>query len=92
MLRIYFDEVIIMQTTSKITKWGNSQGLIIPKSVLTDVNFKTNDKVLISTSADSIIIKRIKRRRTLAEIFEGHNQYYELTEISTGQPVGKELW
>ena len=92
MLRIYFDEVIIMQTTSKITKWGNSQGLILPKSVLADVNFKTNDTVLISTSTDSITIKKLKRRRTLAEIFEGHNQYYELTEISTGQPVGKELW
>lgn len=81
-----------MQTTSKITKWGNSQGLILPKSVLADVNFKTNDTVLISTSTDSITIKKLKRRRTLAEIFEGHNQYYELTEISTGQPVGKELW
>lgn len=81
-----------MQTTSKITKWGNSQGLIIPKSVLTDVNFKTNDTVLISTSADSIIIKKIKRRRSLDEIFEGYNDYYELTEISTGKPVGKEIW
>lgn len=81
-----------MLTTSKITKWGNSQGLIIPKSVLADVNFKTNDEVLISTSTDSIIIKKTKRRRTLAEIFEGHKDYYELEEISTGQPVGKEIW
>lgn len=81
-----------MQTTSKITKWGNSQGLIIPKSVLTDVNFKTNDTVSISTSADSIIIQKIKRRRSLDEIFEGYNDYYELTEISTGKPVGKEIW
>lgn len=81
-----------MLTTSKITKWGNSQGLLIPKTVLANVNIKTNDEVLISTSADSIIIKKSKRRRSLAEIFEGHNEYYELTEISTGQPVGKEIW
>ena len=81
-----------MQTSSKITKWGNSQGLILPNSDLAEVNFKTNDTVLISTSTDSITIKKLKRRRTLAEIFEGHNQYYELTEINTGQPVGKELF
>lgn len=80
-----------MLVTSKITKWGNSQGLILPKSLLSEVKITINDDVLISTSEDTIIIKKVNRRRSLAEIFEGRKDYYELKEINCGHSVGKEL-
>lgn len=80
-----------MLITSKITKWGNSQGLILPKSLLSEVKITINDDVVISTSDDTIFIKKVNRRRSLAEIFEGHKDYYESTEISWGHSVGKEL-
>ena len=83
-----------MMTT--IQKWGNSQGVRLPKYVLTNLSLKENDPVEISTENDLIIIKKATRKRrakkSLEERFENYSGDYQCAEYDWGEPAGKEVW
>jgi antitoxin MazE len=87
-----------MQT--RIVKWGNSQGIRIPKAFLKTIHVSENDPVNITLSDEKIIIKKIdgKKHKTTEERlveFYGENFDQKRTvqkEIDWGQPVGKEIW
>jgi antitoxin MazE len=91
-------EVVKMQTT--IVKWGNSQGIRIPKTFLKNIHVSENDPVDIILSGEKIIIKKIKykkhktTRERLVE-FYGVNfgqKSISQKEIDWGTTVGKEKW
>ena len=42
-----------------VQKWGNSQGIRIPKYILEEVGLKINDKVEFENSNGKIIIKKV---------------------------------
>lgn len=77
-----------------IQKWGNSQGIRLPKNLLQVADLNENDKVEVIAENDCIIIKRIskKRHKTLAERFEGYSGNYKCEELDTGSPQGNEVW
>lgn len=85
----------------KIQKWGNSQGIRIPKVVLDSLGIKENDKVELTQDADSITIRKSKtsHRQNLEEYLTSYygkpiNQI-ELPrseEYDWGKPVGEEIW
>lgn len=83
-----------MNTT--IVKWGNSQGIRLPKMLLESVDLSENDSVEIITKDNSIIIKkavpRQKEFKNIQELFEDYNGTYEPIEIDYGEPEGKEIW
>jgi len=91
-----------MNTTTTITKWGNSKGIRLPKPFLEQLNLKDNDIVEIRTDNDKIIIQKSYQRKTLkqrVEEFYGKDfetvlkeNLYEYTEVDWGQPVGEEIW
>ena len=54
-----------MNTT--IQKWGNSQGVRIPKSILEAVSFKTNDRVDITAEDNKIIIRKIVDKKLITK-------------------------
>ena len=92
--------------TATLTKWGNGQGLLIPKRVCENVGLGVGDTVSITANEEQITIvplrERARRTRTLTidEIFAGYECDYEPpsewsslgNEVSWGEPVGKELW
>jgi antitoxin MazE len=90
--------VVKMQTT--IVKWGNSQGIRIPKAFLKNIHVSENDPVDIVVSDETIIIKKInyKKHKTIQERlveFYGTNFDQKRTiqkEIDWGKAVGKEKW
>ena len=53
-----------MQTT--IVKWGNSQGVRLPKMLLESANIADNDTVDLIAENDSIIIKKSRSTRLQA--------------------------
>lgn len=56
---------------ARLQKWGNSDGIRIPSSILKSLNLKTNDKVDLIQEEDKIIISKLKRKhKTLEERFE----------------------
>jgi antitoxin MazE len=88
-----------MQVT--IQKWGNSQGIRIPKAFLDALGMMENDTVELSRVDDNIVVTKVKQKKynNLSERLETFYKkpideiYVEPDEeISTGNPVGGEIW
>lgn len=81
-----------MQAT--IQKWGNSQGIRIPKAFLDALGMSENDVVELDRVDDNIIIKKVKKENnlTLDDIFKGYDGENAAEEFDWGSPVGKEVW
>lgn len=77
-----------------IQKWGNSQGIRIPKSILDISLLKTDDLVDIVAEENQIIIKKAvqKKHITLAERLKGFDGEYSFEEADWGKSVGEEIW
>lgn len=70
-----------------IQKWGNSQGIRIPKSVLEQAGLRDNDANEISADKDRNIITKSHRHRTFAERMAGLKGDYSFTEMDSGEPA-----
>lgn len=83
-----------MAEVLKIQKWGNSQGIRIPKKILKTLDLSINDNVLIEEEKDCIKIKKIEKekRKTIKELFANYEGDYKSEEIDWGEPVGRETW
>ena len=82
--------------TTTVQRWGNSQAVRIPKTILEALLMKENDKVEITTDNDAIIIRKTTRKRrankSLNERFSKYKGNYTCTEFDWGEPVGNEVW
>lgn len=80
--------------TVNIQKWGNSQGIRIPKHMLDSLAWSPDETVDISIEDGKIIIERFCRteRKNIKELFEGFKGKYEPSEIDWGEPSGREVW
>ncbi len=76
---------------AKIQKWGNSQGIRIPKSILSSAEFAENEEVEIIAIDGKIVIEHAKRHKSLKERFKDYDGEYQCTESDTGSPVGQEV-
>ena len=83
-----------------IQKWGNSQGLRIPKPLLDALGLRENDRVELTQTDEVIQIKKaVAGHRTLEErlvTFYGKpvDEISRLDdqEIDWGKPEGSEAW
>lgn len=81
-----------MQAT--IQKWGNSQGIRIPKVFLEALGMMENDIVELSRVDDNIVISKVKEKKelTLEDIFKDYDGKSAAEEFDWGSPVGREVW
>jgi antitoxin MazE len=87
-----------MQTT--IVKWGNSQGIRIPKAFLQTIQLAENDLVDVTLEKEKIIIKKrntTEHKTTKERLIEFYGADFEKNhpsqdEIDWGNPAGKEIW
>lgn len=77
---------------AKVQKWGNSQGLRLPKHVLESSDIAVGDQVEITAQADQIVIKKARRKFDLAEMVARMPKQTRIGEESMGKRVGKEVW
>lgn len=80
---------------AKILKWGNSQGLRISKTLLSDVQLDVGDEVDISVKEGVMIVapaKRIRGRHNLKDLVARIPENYQPGEIDWGGKAGKEVW
>lgn len=85
-----------------IQKWGNSQGLRIPKSLLESCGLRENDRVELIQNPDGITIKRtpITKHKTLEERLvefygkpiEEIERIQDDKEVEWGPASGAEVW
>lgn len=78
---------------SKIQKWGNSNGVRIPKVFLDALNLKKDDLVDIKKEEDKIVITKIKRENvSLKERIEQYDGPNLCEDFTWDENVGKEIW
>ncbi len=80
---------------AKVQKWGNSQGLRFPKTVLAEARIDVGDPVSISVQKGQIIVKPVRKVRgkyTLKELVARIPKGYKPAELDWGSPAGKEVW
>jgi len=81
--------------TTRVQKWGNSQGLRIAKHILEAAQISVGDDVDITTKDGVIIvspIKRIRRKYDIRELLSNTPKGHQPEEVDWGKPVGKEAW
>ena len=78
--------------TTTVTKWGNSQGVRIPRDILDNVKIVAGETVAIFSEDDAIVIKKISKKKTIQELFAGYDGAYVPEEVETGSPLGEEIW
>jgi len=74
-----------------IQKWGNSQGLRIPKGALQMTQLKEGDTVEIIADNNQLVIRKARGYQSLDALFEGYSGEYRCSEADTGEPVGREV-
>ena len=69
--------------TTTIQKWGNSQGIRIPKMVLDSVNWSENEQIIIIVDNGKLVIEKAKehKRKNIKELFKDYKEDYESIEI-----------
>mgnify|MGYP001623490545 FL=1 len=78
---------------AKIQKWGNSDGIRIPSSILKSLNIKTNDIINIEQQDDKIIISVPKKKKiSLEDRFKEYHGKNLAKEFSWDENVGREIW
>lgn len=80
-----------MQVT--ISKWGNSQGVRIPKEVMETAKISINDIVDVYVEDDKIILRKTKQEKkvSLKALFADYDGQ-KATPFDWGSPAGKEVW
>lgn len=80
-----------MQT--RLQKWGNSDGIRIPSSILKSLNIKTNDILNIEQEEEKIVISIPKKKKiSLEERFKNYNGDNLAKDFSWDDPMGREIW
>ena len=79
---------------TSIQKWGNSQGIRLPKNLLNIAGFPETGAVKIVAEPDRIVIQKVDKRKyqSLQELFCGYDGDDRCTEWDTGAPIGKEVF
>jgi antitoxin MazE len=73
-----------------IQKWGNSNGIRLPKAALNTAKLREKDSVEIIAQENEIIIKKTNEpHRTLKERLDGYLGTYNVGEYDSSS-VGKE--
>jgi antitoxin MazE len=78
---------------TKVQKWGNSQGLRLPKQILDLANIAVGDQVELIIGDREIVVKKVPRAKyDLAELVSRIPKGYTVREVDFGPAVGKEEW
>ncbi|MBR1413175.1 MAG: AbrB/MazE/SpoVT family DNA-binding domain-containing protein [Bacilli bacterium] len=78
---------------ARLQKWGNSDGIRIPSSILKSLKLKTNDKVDLNYEDDKIIITKPKKSKiSLEERFEKYNGENLAKDFIWDDAKGREIW
>ena len=79
---------------AQVVKWGNGQGIRIPKNVLLSLGIATGDQVSMTVQRDKLIIEKLIRHKSLEErAAESGGKLVSSEEpVDWGDPVGREVW
>lgn len=80
---------------TKIQKWGNSQGLRFPKSILRQAKLAVGDEVEVAVKRGQIVVReagRVRGKYRIEDLVARIPKGYKPREEEWGRPVGREAW
>jgi antitoxin MazE len=77
---------------TRVKKWGNSQGIRLPKTILEEARLKSGDRVQLAVKDGSILISSARARISLKELVDRIAPGNLHGEVETGGPTGREVW
>ena len=80
--------------TAKVSKWGNSQGIRVPKDIMENLHLNIGDDVNITIEDNKVILEPIKKNipeYDLETLLSNIPDNYEPCEEITGT-IGNEEW
>ncbi len=80
---------------TKVQKWGNSQGLRFPKTILEEVLIEVGDEVELIVEDGAIIVrptKGVRGKYDLDDLVSRMSKSYKPVEDNWGAPEGNEVW
>jgi antitoxin MazE len=78
---------------AKAQKWGNSLAVRIPKNVAEECGIEADSPVDIVRENNLIIIRPVQKSRlSLDSLLASVTKDNIHSEVSTGMPVGREIW
>jgi antitoxin MazE len=81
--------------TTKVQRWGNSQGLRLSRQILEDARISVGDEVDVVVRDGAIMIapvRRVRGKYSLRQLVARMPKDYTAEEVEWGRPVGKEAW
>jgi antitoxin MazE len=78
----------------KVSRWGNSLAIRIPKSLVDEVGFGEDDQIEIRVESSKLVVARATTREefTLDELLDQIPEGLQDEEVDWGPPVGREVW
>ena len=83
-----------MSPEISISKWGNSQGLRIPKEIIEALNINIGDKVRLFIEKNRLVLEPVKKKKkyNISELVEKIPDNYSKEAEHFSEPMGKEIW
>jgi antitoxin MazE len=82
-----------MSKTAVVSKWGNAQGIRLPKAFCSQLGISVGDKVSLSIEKNRLIVTSGDEKYAFSALikdWDGERQREK--EIDWGKPVGNEMW
>lgn len=81
-----------MATTTQVSRWGNSLGLRLPKSVAQEAQIDEGDNVDVSVDNGAIVIRPSRPRYSLDDLVKRITPRNRHAESDWGAPTGHDVW
>lgn len=90
--RVAYIQCRYMATMTQISRWGNSLGLRLPKSVALEARVDEGDTVDVSVKNGAIVIRPSRPTYSLEQLVAKITPRNRHDENDWGTPVGHEAW
>lgn len=81
-----------MRTSIRLSRWGNSLGLRLPKALAAEARIGEGDTVEVSVEEGSIVMRPARPAYSLEELVSKITPRNRHQETGWGEPVGREQW
>ena len=79
--------------TATVVKWGNGQGIRLPKQVLLECNIEINDTLTLEIIDGKIILSKPFRHKSLEERAKAYGEKLgPYGSFDWEEPAGREVW
>ena len=76
----------------KVSKWGNSLGIRIPKQLAEKVQLHEGEEIEIYCEDNKLILVPKKKQYTLEQLLDGMGEEHLHSEVDWGESEGREQW